>query len=46
MNEVLPYARGFVLGYIVHAVVPQPYTLVLMLVACVTLILSGLGAFK
>lgn len=46
MNEILPYARGFVLGFFVHAVFPQPYALLPMLVVCVTLILSGLGAFK
>lgn len=46
MNALLPYARGFVLGYLVHAVVPQPYMLWLMLVVCGTLILSGFGALK
>lgn len=46
MNALLPYARGFVLGYLVHAVFPQPYALLPMLAVCVTLILSGLGAFK
>lgn len=46
MNALLPYVRGFVLGYLVHAVFPQPYALLPMLAVCVTLILSGLGAFK
>jgi hypothetical protein len=46
IKEVLPYVRGFVLGYLAHAYVPPDYALVAALCACLVLVLSGLGVFK
>lgn len=46
MNELLPYVRGFVLGYLVMKFIPQPYALALMLFCCSILILNGLRVFK
>jgi hypothetical protein len=46
MNELLPYVRGFVLGYLVHAVIPMPYAAAVMLLVCTLLILNGLRVFK
>lgn len=46
MSAAMPYMRGFVFGYLALTWIPQPYASVLMLFVCVTLILSGLGAFK
>jgi hypothetical protein len=46
IKEVLPYVRGFVLGYLVHAVIPQPYAAAVMLLVCTLLILNVLRVFK
>lgn len=46
MSDLLPYVRGFVLGYLVHAYVPQPFALAVMLLGCTLLILNGLRVFK
>jgi hypothetical protein len=46
MNEILPYVRGFVIGYLALRYVPQPVPGIVCFIASVLMVASGLGAFR